>query len=427
MTRPSRYGAVTHRDSHGSDHNPDRARQSDTTSTTLFSYDERGNTTSALGQTIGYDQSDRHSSTILDGGPTITYIRDVTGRIVSRTVTPSTGPGTTVRYGFAGSSDSPSWTLTTDGGVLERTLALPGAVVISIQGANTVWSYPNIHGDITVITDAVGARQGTIAQYDPFGNPIDPVTHGTGSEAANDAVPTNTSTGASYGWVGSNQKLYEHEGATATIEMGVRQYVAALGRFLSVDPVAGGNTNAYNYPNDPINRFDLTGKYSLRLNDYGTSTPKRASLMVVANIGAGAYTYIKTDSQLSTPQLLAKYGGKSAVLAHLPPAPAWTKTLAVGGTFSACAALCLEVGMSDGWHPYVGLSAGLEVGISLHLGVDNKKPGWSLGGSCEAAVGPLGVYAEGGIEDDREQLGWGGFGYAPGAKLGCSVGAGYQW
>ncbi len=43
--------------------------------------------------------------------------------------------------------------------------------------------------------------------------------------------------------------------------MGVRLYNPATGRFLSMDPVYGGNLNAYEYAHaDPLNRFDLDGK-----------------------------------------------------------------------------------------------------------------------------------------------------------------------
>jgi hypothetical protein len=43
--------------------------------------------------------------------------------------------------------------------------------------------------------------------------------------------------------------------------MGVRLYNPTTGRFLTTDPIPGGNENAYNYPNDPINLFDLDGKW----------------------------------------------------------------------------------------------------------------------------------------------------------------------
>ena len=41
--------------------------------------------------------------------------------------------------------------------------------------------------------------------------------------------------------------------------MGARLYNPTTGRFLSRDPIAGGNDNTYTYPADPINQFDLSG------------------------------------------------------------------------------------------------------------------------------------------------------------------------
>ncbi|NHA00778.1 hypothetical protein G5V59_14660 [Nocardioides sp. W3-2-3] len=161
---------------------------------------------------------------------------------------------------YVDGSDSPGWArLSADGqvtttryveslsGALSATLASSGTST-SAAAALTV-TLTNPHGDI--VASASVPSSGPAAG-------IDKLVSSTTSTATPYPPLRNRlkASGVVYGWLGGHERAAQPQGF---VLMGARVYNSVTGQFTSRDPLFGGNSTTYAYPQDPMNSADLTG------------------------------------------------------------------------------------------------------------------------------------------------------------------------
>nr|WP_245877225.1 DNRLRE domain-containing protein [Streptomyces glaucescens] len=213
-----------------------------------YTYDAFGRTTALPGSTIGYYANDLvHQQTA--NGKRQTWQLDADMRFRSWKV--ESGSGTTWTQTasklnhYDGEGDNPRWIVedTATGALTRNVDSMSGDLAATTsKTGDTVLQLTTIHGDVALQLPLDTTKAPVALDSDEYGNPR------VGQAATR------------YNWLGAKQRSAET--LTGLTLMGVRLYNPVTGRFLSTDPVYGGNANAYEYVNaDPLNRYDLDGKW----------------------------------------------------------------------------------------------------------------------------------------------------------------------
>lgn len=186
---------------------------------------------------------------ISQAGVSETFSLDVTGRRASTTYTTTGESVERQALHYADSSDGPRWIEKTVGAgspVISYTVSsLVDSAVGSLTGGNLTLSLTDPRGNSVtdVSVPAIGNAPGLDSwrSFDEFGL----------------ASQNSRASGQSYGWWGAAERPTD---GTGFVLMGARLYDPVTGEFTSRDPISGGNSTDYAYPQDPINSSDLSGR-----------------------------------------------------------------------------------------------------------------------------------------------------------------------
>ncbi|MFJ2812935.1 DNRLRE domain-containing protein [Streptomyces sp. NPDC087294] len=277
-----------------------------------YAYDAFGRTTTRGDTALSYYTNDLVRTETI-GTTRNTWNLDAAGRLATQQSQTQAADGAwsttgTISNHYGTTGDSPTW-VTTGNAVSRNVNDLTGALAATTTASgDTVLQLSNIHGDITVQHPLDTSVASTVQHYDEYGN------------------PDESTTATTYGALGSYQR--SSRTLSGMTLMGIRLYDPATGRFLSTDPLHGANANAYGYPADPVNRYDLDGRKPIKkYNKTGFSCGFWNCTMKLSRK--------KTTQMIDLIEGAKKAGAVASGICALVPGVGWATAIAIAAVVIA--------------------------------------------------------------------------------------------